>query len=197
MIDANEIGRLIAEEIANEPGPCFYPGKFKPPHKGHFEAASSLANRNYITSVQVIIGRKVIDGITPEDSLAIWQMYLSAEPNQKIKVQISTEKSPIVDIINFLKANPNVSPVYIAGGDDEEDDQEYLRSLQNEFGDRVKAISVHEKAGKISAPYIRDILQKHDYEAFKKTVPEAAANRGAASKIYKMLTSKITNEPQS
>ena len=123
-------------------------------------------------------------------------MYLSAEPNQKIKAQISTEKSPIVDIINFLKANPNISPVYIAGGDDEEDDQEYLRSLQNEFGDRVKTISVHEKAGKISAPYIRGILQKHDYEAFKKTVPEAAANRGAALKIYKMLTSKITNEPQ-
>jgi hypothetical protein len=49
MIDARQIGKLIAEEIVNEPGPCFYPGKFKPPHKGHFEAASYLASRNFIT----------------------------------------------------------------------------------------------------------------------------------------------------
>ena len=195
MIDARQIGRLIAEEIVNEPGPCFYPGKFKPPHKGHFEAASYLASRNFITEVDIIISNKVIDGITPEDSLLIWNSYISAEPNAKFKVQISTQNSPIVDIINFLKANPEISPVYVAGGDDESDDQEYLISLQDQFGDRLKPIAVHEKEGKVSAPYIRDVLRKKDFEAFKKVVPEAAANRGVALKIFKMLSSKIENEP--
>lgn len=195
MIDARQIGKLIAEEIVNEPGPCFYPGKFKPPHKGHFEAASYLASRNFITEVDVIISNKVIDGITPEDSLLIWNSYISAEPNAKFKVQISTQNSPIVEIINFLKANPEISPVYVAGGSDESDDQEYLTSLQDQFGDRLKPIAVHEKDGKVSAPYIRDVLKKKDFEAFKKVVPEAAANRGVALKIFKMLSSKIVNEP--
>jgi len=195
MIDARQIGKLIAEEIVNEPGPCFYPGKFKPPHKGHFEAASYLASRNFITEVDIIISNKVIDGITPEDSLLIWNSYISAEPNAKFKVQISTQNSPIVDIINFLKANPEISPVYVAGGDDESDDQEYLISLQDQFGDRLKPIAVHEKEGKVSAPYIRDVLRKKDFEAFKKVVPEAAVNRGVALKIFKMLSSKIANEP--
>jgi hypothetical protein len=195
MIDARQIGKLIAEEIVNEPGPCFYPGKFKPPHKGHFEAASYLASRNFITEVDIIISNKVIDGITPEDSLLIWNSYISAEPNAKFKVQISTENSPIVDIINFLKANPEISPVYVAGGDDESDDQEYLISLRDQFGDRIKPMAIHEKEGKVSAPYIRDVLRKKDFEAFKKVVPEAAANRGVALKIFKMLSSKIVNEP--
>ena len=197
MIDANKIGRLIAEEIMNEPGPCFYPGKFKPPHKGHFKAALDLASRNYIIMVTVIISRKPIDGITPEDSLAIWNMFLQAQPSPKIKVQISTQESPIVDIINYMKKNPSVDPVYVAGGDDETDDNNYMSTLEQQFHNRVKAIPIHEKDGIISAPYARELLRTQDYEKFKETVPESAFNRGAAPKIFKMLASKISNEPQS
>jgi hypothetical protein len=196
MIDAIKLGRLIAEEVVNEPGPCFYPGKFKPPHRGHMKTALELASRNYVTSVTIIISRKPISGITPEDSLAIWNMYLAAQPSPKIKAQISTEESPIVDIIHFLKFNPSVNPVYIAGGDDEVDDQNYMKILPQEFHDRVKALPVHEKDGKISAPYVRELLASGDYEKFKEAVPEAAFNRGAAPKIFRMLASKITNEPQ-
>jgi hypothetical protein len=196
MIDAKQIGKRIAEEIANEAGPCFYPGKFKPPHKGHFDAALNLASRNYVTSVEVIISNKTIDGITPEDALAIWQLYLDAKPNPKIKAKISTEESPIVDIINYLKANPSVNPVYVAVGNDEKDDTEYGKSLKDQFGDRVRTLTVQEKAGEISAPYLRELLRTGDYDSFKEAVPEAAYNRGAAPKIFKMLAAKITNEPQ-
>jgi hypothetical protein len=196
MIDAIKLGRLIAEEVINEPGPCFYPGKFKPPHKGHMKAAMELASRNYVTSVTIIISRKPIDGITPEDSLAIWKMYLDAQPSPKIKVQISTQESPIVDIIRFMKMNPSIDPVYIAGGDDEIDDQNYMQSLPQEFHSRIKALPVHEKDGQISAPFVRELLNSGDYEKFKETVPEAAFNRGAAPKIFRMLASKITNEPK-
>jgi FAD synthase len=196
MIDANKIGRLIAEEIANEPGSCFYPGKFKPPHKGHLKAALDLASRNYIIMVHIIISRKPIEGITPEDSLAIWNMFLQAQPSPKIKVQISTQESPIVDIINYMKKNPSVDPVYVAGGDDETDDNTYMTTLEQQFHNRVKAIPIHEKDGIISAPYVRELLRTQDYEKFKEAVPESAFNRGAAPKIFKMLVSKISNEPQ-
>ena len=194
MINAIQLGRLLAEEVVNEPGPCFYPGKFKPPHKGHYAAAKNLAGRDYIQKVYVIISSKVIDGITPEESLQIWNMYLKAEPNPKITVQIATEESPVVTIIHYLQNNPTVSPVYVAGGDDEVDDENYLDSLQTQFGDRVRTIQVHEKAGNVSAPHVRSILQAGDYEEFAKTVPEAAFNKGVAPQIFKMLAPKITND---
>lgn len=194
MIDAQKIGRLVAEALLNEPGPCFYPGKFKPPHKGHFEAAKSLASKEYITKVYVIISSKEIEGITPEESFAIWNMYLDAQPNPKITPRISTEGSPIISIMRWLNDNPEVSPVYIAVGDDEVDDAEYGESLQRNFGDRVKIIRVQEKAGEISAPVVRNYLRHGDYESFAKSVPEAAYNKGAAPRIFKLLASKIEDE---
>ena len=44
----NEIVEELLSEASPEVGPCFYPGKFKPPHKGHFEAAKYLASQDYI-----------------------------------------------------------------------------------------------------------------------------------------------------
>lgn len=196
MIDANKIGHIIAEAIANEPGPCFYPGKFKPPHKGHFEAAKDLASRNYIKQVNIIISRKTIDGITPEDSLMIWNMYLQAEPNPKITVKISADESPIQSIMKYLKSNSSAGTVYVAVGDDEVDDEAYGQSLQQDFGEKVKVIPVHEKAGDISAPHVRNILASGDFEAFKEAVPESAYNRGAAPKVFKMLATKVKGDGQ-
>ena len=106
MINFEELGRQIARDILNEAspdvGPCFLPGKFKPPHKGHFEAAKYLASQNYINKVYVIISNVTKYGITPEDSLYIWQEYLKAEPNPKIDVSISKESTPIKDIFVFI-----------------------------------------------------------------------------------------------
>jgi len=190
MINAQLLGKRIAEAIINEPGPCFYPGRFKPPHKGHFEAAKNLASRDYVQMVYIIISSKVIDGITPEDSLAIWNIYFDAEPNPKITVRISTEESPIVDIIKYLNKNKQVDPVYVSIGDDEVDDVNYGTSLQKQFGDRVKVIKVQEKAGKITAPYVRNLLAAGDYEGFIEAVPESAYNRGAGPEVFKMLAPK-------
>lgn len=197
MIDAQEIGRLVAEAVLNDPGPCFYPGRFKPPHKGHFEAAKSLASKSYIKQVNVVISSKVVEGITPEDSLAIWNMYLKAQPNPKILVQIATEDSPIITIINYLKANPEVETVYVAVGNDEPDDESYGESLQKSFGDRVKLIKVQERAGDIDAPRVRELLRSADMDGFIESVPEAAFNKGAGPKIFKMLAGKITDKDES
>lgn len=190
MVDAIKLGKQIAEAITNAPGPCLYPGRFKPPHKGHYGAAKELASRSYITEVHVIISNKVVDGITPEDSLQIWNIYLKAEPNPKIKVSISTQKSPVVTMIDYLKKNPTEDPVYIAVGQDEVDDMQYGKSLQQQFGDRVKTIVVQEKSGDISAPLVRSILASGDFNSFKEAIPTAAYNKGAAPEIFKLLAPK-------
>ena len=193
MIDAVKIGRLVAEAVLNDPGPCFYPGKFKPPHKGHFEAVKSLRDLSYVKQIVVVISNKTVDGITPEDSLAIWNMYLQAQPIPNVILQISQETSPIEDIIKYL-SNSETDPVYVAVGNDEKDDEEYGKSLQTEFGDRVKVIKVQEKAGEITAPYVRELLKAGDFEEFSASVPEAAFNKGAAAKAFKMLAPKMTND---
>ena len=91
--------------------------------------------------------------------------------------------------------NKNVDVVYLAGGDDEADDQSYLQSIQQKFPNIVKTISIHEKDGRISSQYVRDTILQGDYESFKKTVPEAAFNKGFAKPIFEMLAQTIKEPP--
>ena len=136
MIDVKEIGKQIGEQIVKEPMICWYPGGFKPPHKGHFAAAQQLAAKPYITQVNVLIGQGIRDGITAEQSKAIWDIYLKAQPNPKIKVSISQTKSPIRDIYRWF-ADDLERKAYVAAAGKEATDLKYFENLKEAFGDRV------------------------------------------------------------
>lgn len=199
MIDATAFGKLLAEEIVNSPGPCLYPGKFHPPHIGHMEAAIRLSEKDYITQVIIIVSTKVspeTGNITPEQALSIWMMYLDAQKNIKIQVRLSQEDSPVEDMIAYIAKAPKNSTIYIAAGVDEKDDEDYAESLQQMFGDRIKVIKVQEKKGKISSPHVRTLVQQRKEEEFKETIPAPAYNKGAAPKIWKMLTKVIPQQQE-
>lgn len=191
MVNIAELGQLIGEELTFDPGVCLYPGKFKPPHRGHFAVVQDLSSRNYITKIVVLISRKTIDGITALQSLDIWKQYLQADPEPKVEVRICDTESPVKDIYSYISSHPEDKTFYIVGGADEEDDQNYLESLQKSFGDKVKPLPMQEKAGIISAPYVRDLLRSGNYEEFKKTIPDAAANKGYGPGIFKMLAGDV------
>lgn len=191
MVNIVELGQLIGEEIAFNPGVCLYPGKFKPPHKGHFTVVQDLSSKNYITKVVVLISSKTVDGITAQQSLDIWKQYLQADPEPKVEVSICDTDSPVKDIYNYINSHLEDKTFYIVGGADEEDDQKYLESLQKSFGDKVKPLPMQEKAGVVSAPYVRDLLRSGNYEDFKKTLPDAAVNKGYGPGIFKMLAGDV------
>jgi len=191
MIDVQKIGRQVVEDLLNEAssdvGPCFYPGKFKPPHKGHFEAAKYLASKNYINKVYVIISNVTKFGITPQDSLKIWQQYLAAEPNPKISVSISKESTPIKDIFSFMDKNPDVDPIYVAGGAEEVEGIGYFDSIQKRFPNRVRKEVIPDQFGRISATQMRAAVKDGNFEEFVKFIPDSAYNKGAAKDIFGRL----------
>lgn len=191
MINPEQLGRQIAEDILSEAspdvGPCFYPGKFKPPHKGHFEAAKYLASKNYINRVYVIISNVTKYGITPQDSLKIWQEYLAAEPNPKISVSISKESTPIKDIFSFMAENPDVDPIYVAGGAEEVEGLGYFDSIQKRFPNRVRKETIPDQFGRISATQMRAAVKSGNFEEFQKFIPDSAYNKGAAKDIFGRL----------
>jgi len=191
MINPEKIGREVVADLLNEAssdvGPCFYPGKFKPPHKGHFESAKYLASKNYINKVYVIISNVTKFGITPEDSLYIWKEYLTAEPNPKISVSISKESTPIKDIFNFMDKNPNVDPIYVAGGAEEVEGLGYFDSIQKRFPNRVRKETIPNQFGRISATQMRAAIKDGNFEEFVKFIPDSAYNKGAAKDIFGIL----------
>jgi hypothetical protein len=191
MIDVQKIGRQVVEDLLNEAssdvGPCFYPGKFKPPHKGHFEAAKYLASKPYINKVYVIISNVPKFGISPEDSMNIWMEYLRAEPNPKINVSISSESTPIKDIFAFMDKNPDVDPIYVAGGAEEVEGLGYFDSIQKRFPNRVRKETIPDQFGRISATQMRAAVKAGNFEEFAKFIPDSAYNKGAAKDIFGRL----------
>lgn len=191
MINPEQIGRQIAEDILNEAspdvGPCFYPGKFKPPHKGHFESAKYLASKPYINKVYVVISNVTKFGITPEDSLYIWQEYLKAEPDAKIEVYISKESTPIKDIFSFMAENPDIDPIYVAGATEEVEQKGYFDSIQQRFPNRVRKEVIPDQFERISATQMRDTVKTGNFEEFAKFIPDAAYNKGVAKDVFGKL----------
>lgn len=191
MINPEKIGREIAGDILNEAssdvGPCFYPGKFKPPHKGHFESAKYLASKPYINKVYVIISNVTKFGITPEDSLFIWQEYLKSEPDAKIDVYISKESTPIKDIFSFMAENPDIDPIYVAGATEEVEQKGYFDSIQQRFPNRVRKEVLPDQFERISATQMRDTVKTGNFEEFAKFIPDAAYNKGVAKDVFGRL----------
>jgi predicted nucleotidyltransferase len=140
--DINKISQQIGEEVANEPAIGFYPGSFKPPHKGHFNAAKQLATKSYINQVKILIGRNTEDNITAEQSKAVWDLYLKAEPNPKISVEISPDNSPVKPLFSYFAKLDNKG--YIAGSK-KEIESGYFNTLKDKFADRVMPQVINDK----------------------------------------------------
>lgn len=190
-IDVEKIGRKIAEDLlkeaASDVGPCFFPGSFKPPHKGDFEAAKYLASKDYINRVYVVISRVEKSGVTAEDSLYIWNQYLKSDPDPKIKVMISKHESPVEDVYFFIKNHYQVDPVYVAAKGSEVEGEGGFGSLKKNFPDRARIETIPAEYTNISAEDMLAAAKSGNYKSFIKYVPEVSYNKGTADNIFSRL----------
>jgi len=124
---------------------ALYPGAFKPPHRGHFEVVKSLLNGthggqvytkdNYkdagtsslsgkkstvdkIDKVLVFPGGGERNGITKNESIAIWKIYAKYLPGLEI---LDGEKNPMFAAKDYAKDNPKEDFYAITGIRSEED----------------------------------------------------------------------------
>jgi len=124
---------------------ALYPGAFKPPHRGHFEVVKSLLNGNHggkvydidsyaeagtsvlqgkgdklekIDKVIVFIGAGNRNGISKEESMAVWKVYSKYLPGLQI---MDGEKNPMFAAKDYAKANSEEKFYAITGIRGEED----------------------------------------------------------------------------
>jgi hypothetical protein len=193
MIDYKDLGRLISEEIVNEPGTAIYANRFKLPTKGSWNVFKQLVSRNYITRIIVIISTKEVEGITAEDAKYVWDSFLEADPEPKVTVQIATSESPVRDAYGIIAKNPNET-FYFVYNPSESDDDGAVKSLQKAFGSKVFGLPFDDKEAGVSAPKIRDAAESGDFDAFIKMMPDAVVNKGYAAKIFKKIAPKVKTE---
>ena len=124
---------------------ALYPGAFKPPHRGHFEVVKRLLKGNHggqvytkdsgaeasaktlaghkgkaekINKVIVFPGGGERNGITKEESMAIWKIYAKYLPGIEI---LDGEKNPMFAAKDYAAANEAEQFYAITGIRDESD----------------------------------------------------------------------------
>ena len=109
------ISDFIVEEITKE-SIALYPGKFKPPHKGHFDVAKQLLKK--VNRVEIIISSKPVDGITAEQSKKVWELY-NTLLGGKLDIKI-IQGSPVTYVLDTIEANQNNYYVAVYGKGEED-----------------------------------------------------------------------------
>lgn len=158
--------KLYYEQV-NAETVAIFPGGFKPPTKGHFEAFKDLlipANRGV-----VYIGKSPRDGITQDQSYQIWSIY---KPYLQKPVDII--KSPITPVkstYDFVEENPNIN-VIVGAGDKDEDSTRFNSFIKNPSKyPNVVIAPIGIKGNNISGTKTRELIVSRDPEVVNYFTP--------------------------
>ena len=201
------------EIIANDPqildNIAVFPGGFKPPHKGHFEAAVYLSKQRGVDQVYVIISPKpraehdfdsMIE-VNAEQSKELWDLYVAANQEEigaPIITIIGKTITPVTDAYEFMKKmNPGQTVTFAKGSKDREDKRfngAQAWSDKKGFGLTVKLINTPVFGRGISGTMMRKHVAQEDWRAFIENTP--LKKDADKLRAWQIVTGKIAPTPQ-
>ena len=173
-----------------------YGGGFKPPTSGHFEVVKQALKENpEIDEMIILIGGKPRNGITPDESILIWDIYKTYLP---FKVEVKyTSVPPIKGIYNYAKEHPDEEVLFIIGAregneDDFADIATRTKSLDKYPNLNLRTIVTQ---GGVSGTAARN-ASKISLDKFKSFVPSELSDE-EVEQVYNIVADKIQeNKPQ-
>ena len=197
---------------------ALYPGAFKPPHRGHFEVVKSLLNGKHggkvydidsyaeagasvlqgkgdklepINKVLVFIGGGERNGITKEESMAVWKIYAKYLPGLEI---MDGEKNPMFAAKDYAKANPQDNFYAITGVRSEEDISDLKRVTTFKNRENVEGLVIPSASGSgVRATDFRKAILSGNLDNVLDFFPKELSN-DEILKIMNMLKSSIIAE---
>ena len=159
------LGQYIAQqllEVEDQPTIALFPGAFKPPHKGHFAAVKKLLEQ--ADQVVVLISPKTREGITSDESIAVWELYKTLLDGS-VEVRVAAE-SPVKEAYRVAESNPDTKFILAAGKGEDDRFKTATAKLPN-----VKSIDVGNFEG-TNATDLRVALQSNNEDAIKQYLPD-------------------------
>jgi cytidyltransferase-like protein len=164
-LSENNLGRYLAsmllEQEETQPTIAIFPGAFKPPHKGHFDVVEQLLKVS--DQVVVLVSPKTRDGITADESMAVWNLY-KAKLDGSVEVRVSAI-TPIKETYDVVADNPDTE-FRVAFGKGEIDRYKTIEKYPN-----VKIFDAGEVEG-VSATGLRAAIVSKNEEKIKEYLPE-------------------------
>jgi len=173
-----------------------YGGGFKPPTSGHFEVAKQALKENpEIDEFIIYIGGKERNGISPDESILIWDIYKQYLP-YKVEVKY-TSVPPIKSIYNYAKEHPDEEVLFVIGArEGNEDDFKDIASRTTSL-DKYPNLNLRTivTQGGVSGTAARN-ASKISLDKFKPFVPSELSDE-EAEQVYNIVADKIQeNNPE-
>jgi len=197
---------------------ALYPGAFKPPHRGHFEVVKSLLNGTHsgklydvdsyaqaglgalnresdkvepINKVILFIGGGERNGITKEESMAVWKIYSKYLPGIQI---MDGEKNPMFASKDYAKAHPEDKFYAVTGVRSEEDIPDLRRITTFKNRDNVQGLVIPSVEGSgVRATDFRKAILSGNLDEVLDFFPKELS-KDEILKIMNMLKSSIIAE---
>jgi cytidyltransferase-like protein len=183
------LGRYLVSLLLEQDQPtiALFPGKFKPPHKGHFSVVKQLLNK--ADQVVVLISPKIHDGISPDESIAAWELYKDQlVDGDKVELRVSAV-TPVKDVYDFVENNPELT-VYAAYGKGEESRYKNLSKFPN-----AKIFDAGNFGG-LNATDLRKAIRDGNEEEIKKFLPDGVEVADFLLAMGKKAKEEPKPEPQ-
>ena len=188
---------LIGELLEDKQVIGLYGGGFKPPTKGHFDVVEqALKEYPELDKFIIYVGGGVRDGITQEQSLAVWDQYKDLLGN---KVDIQPSPSPIGDIIRYGRDNPDQIIYFFLGEregkeSDVADTASRTKNIEEKYPNiKIKVIKSPDTG--ISGTAARKVLLNPEktLEDFKQFLPDKLSEE-EKQQVYDLLKKGAVNE---
>ena len=186
----NELIKGLLPEEEKKKVVAVYGGGFKPPTSGHFEVVKQALKENpEIDEFIILIGGKERNGITPDESILIWDIYKTYLP---FKVEVKyTSVPPIKGIYNYAKEHPDEEVLFIIGAREGNEDDFADISTRTKSLDKYPNLNLRTivTQGGVSGTAARN-ASKISLEKFKPFVPSELSDE-EVEEVYNIVADKI------
>ena len=190
------IGQEIVQELLEQASKniAIFGGGFKPPTKGHFEVAKLALERHpYLDELIISVGTGIRNGVTQEQSVAIWEIYKNYLPDSSKVTIMASPSSPIRDAKKLAENNPEDNIIWILGTREgnAEDEKDVISRTADVDKYPNLTVDVISTAGEVSGTKARQALNISK-EDFFKFLPDEIKDEKEG--VYNILTKTQTQE---
>ena len=157
-----QVGRNIA----------LYPGKFKPPHGGHFNVAKQIAENPDVDKLIVLVSPRPHESITPTQALQIWSVY-EKYIDGDVEVRLS-RISPVGDVYDFIDdESAEGDNLHLVLGEKDIEGGRFSSAARRaaDRGVQVQEVPIPPQMGGVSATQMRNALVNNDDKTFIAGLP--------------------------
>jgi nicotinamide mononucleotide adenylyltransferase len=161
---------------------AYYPGGFKPIHIGHYTIVQQILPK--VSMLYILISPKPRGNITAEDSLNMWNTYLTPEQKTKTRV-IITKGNPIMEIFNILRIQKfkPTDTIYLIKSSKNAHNKRF--DMFHKLNYNITELQIP-KYKNLSSTNMRKALDNKDYPRFNKFLPNHLSSKDK-KRIYNDL----------